>query len=56
MIPKTSTTKEDHDDKPDDLNTSKYMATVARLNYLTSDRPDIAFTLKELAGSMGTPS
>ena len=33
-----------------------YRAGVARCNYLTSDRPDIAFSVKELCRSMSSPT
>ena len=35
--------------------TSAYRALVARANYLSPDRPDIAFSVKELARSMSSP-
>ena len=49
-------TKEDKDDKLDEASSSRYRAIVARLNYLTSYRPDIAFAVKEVARSMSSPS
>ena len=52
----TGTTKEDHATKLDDFRTCKYTAIAARLNYLTSDRPDIAFSFKGLARSMSSPT
>ena len=50
------TTKEDHGDKLDEFNTSKYRAIGARPNCQTSDRPDIACSVKELARSTGSHS
>ena len=38
------TTNDDNEDKLDEYHSSRYRATVARLNYRTPDRPDIAFT------------
>ena len=35
---------------------AKYKAIVARCNYLSLDRPDIAYTVKELARKMAVPS
>ena len=35
---------------------STYMALVARCNYLAPDRPDIAYSVKELARQMATPA
>ena len=35
---------------------SRYRALVARTNYLSSDRPDIAFAVKELAKAMASPT
>ena len=39
-------------EKLDDNSVSKYRSDVARLNYLAADRPDIAFSVKELARRM----
>ena len=50
------TAKNDNEDKVDTYHSSKYRAIVGRLNCLTSDRPDIAFSVKELARSMSSPS
>ena len=36
--------------------TSKYRALVARCNYLAPDRPDIAYSAKELARQMANPT
>ena len=36
--------------------TSHYRASVARLNYLAADRPDVAFSVKELARTMSAPT
>ena len=49
-------TQDNHEDKLDEYHTSRYGAIDARLDYLTSDRPDIAFPVSELAGSMRSPS
>ena len=40
----------------DDNSVSKYRSDVARLNYLAADRPDIAFSVKELARRMSEPT
>lgn len=50
------TTKQHNEDRLDAHDTCKYKATVARLNYLSSDRPDILLSVKELARSMSSPS
>ena len=50
------TTKENRDDKLDEAQAYKYKSLVARLNYLAPDRPDIAFSVKELARSMSNPA
>lgn len=50
------TTQEDKDEKLDEQEVSKYRALVARCNYLSPGRPDIAYTVKELARSMSSPS
>ena len=34
---------------------TKFRATVARLNYVCAERPDIQYSVKELARSMATP-
>ena len=35
---------------------SKYRALVARANYISPDRPDVSFAVKELAKSMAKPT
>ena len=50
------TTKADREDKLAANETSLYRGQVARLNYLAVDRPDIAFSVKELARTMSSPS
>ena len=50
------TTAEDKDDKLDAEMASRYRALVARCNYLSPDRPDIAYSVKELARSMSDPN
>ena len=50
------TTNKDHETKLDEPRTSSYRAIVARLNYLTSDRPHIACPVQGLARSMDSPS
>ena len=49
-------TKDDHERKLTESKASEYRAMTARLNYLTSDRPDIAFSVKELARTMSSPT
>ena len=48
-------TQTDHQQPLDDTYTSRYRALVARFNYLAPDRPDIAYTVKELAKGMASP-
>ena len=48
-------TQEDDEIPLDAKETSKYRALVARCNYLSLDRPDISFTVKELARQMASP-
>ena len=50
------TTQEDKDEQLDAEIASKYRALVARCNYLSTDRPDIAYSVEELARSMSNPS
>ena len=50
------TTQEDKDKKLDAEHASKYRALVARCNYLSPDRPDISYSVKELARHMSDPS
>lgn len=49
-------TQTDCEDKLDNDQSSKYRAIVARCNYLSPDRPDIAYSVKELARHMASPS
>ena len=49
-------TKEEHKNELNGAQSSLYKSMVARLNYLTSDRPDIAFAVKELARTMSAPT
>ena len=49
-------TSEDHQQLLQDLEVSKYRALVARCNYISPDRPDIAFAAKELARAMAAPT
>ena len=46
----------DNEDKLNEKDATKYRAIVARFNYLSPDRPDIAYAVKELARSMSSPS
>lgn len=50
------TTKDDHEEKLDEHGHHRYRAIVARLNYLATERPDIAFSVNELARSMSSPT
>ena len=43
-------------EKLDDNSVSKYRSDVARLNFLAADRPDIAFSVNELARRMSEPT
>ena len=45
----------DHEESFGEKDTLKYRAIVARCNYISPDRPDIAYTVKELAGGMANP-
>ena len=59
VIPGTKeegTTSEDKDAILNDKDTTTYRALVARCNYLAPDRPDIAFSVKELARAMSRPT
>ena len=49
-------TQQGHDNKLGDNESTKYRAIVARCNYLSPDRPDIAYTVKELARRMSEPT
>ena len=46
---------DDQDEPLDEEQTTRYRAFVARCNHLSFDRPDIAFAVEELAGSMASP-
>ena len=48
-------TQDDHEMPLDDKEASMYRAIVARCNYLALDRPDIAYSVKELARQMLSP-
>ena len=48
--------QEDKDEKLGDKEASQYRAFVARSNYLSPDRPDIAYSVKEFARNMFSPS
>ena len=50
------TTSADHEDKLAPIKATEYRAITARLNYLSPDRPDISFAVKELARSMSEPT
>ena len=50
------TTKEDKDHTLDEDSAIKYRGSVSRLNYLTSDRPNIAFSAKEPTRTMSSLS
>merc|ERR1711884_197451 len=45
-----------YDLKLDEQKHAIYRAITARANYLSPDRPDIAFVVKELARSMSSPT
>ena len=49
-------TSEDCEEPLGDKQASQYRAITARCNYITPDRPDIAYTVKELARRMSTPT
>ena len=49
-------TKEEHEDVLSDKEATKYRAVIARCNYLSPDRPDIAYAVKELARAMANPT
>ena len=49
-------TQEDCNQLLDDQEASKYRALVARCNYLSPDRPDVAYSVKELARNMSSPT
>ena len=49
-------TQEDHEEKLAEKEATKYRAVIARCNYLSADRPDISFAVKELARAMATPT
>ena len=50
------TTIVDCDDSLDETHASMYRAIIARCNYITPDRPDLAFAVKELARRMAKPT
>ena len=47
---------EKHKEPLSEENTSRYRALVARCNYISPDRPGIAYTVKELARAMAAPT
>ena len=49
-------TKDDYNDPLDAGDETRYRALVARANYLTPDRADIAFAVKEQAKAMSKPT
>ena len=49
-------TSEDKDVALGDKEATNFRAIVARYNYLSPDRPDIAFSVKELARAMAKPT
>ena len=49
-------TSNDCDEPLDDNQASQYRAITARCNYITPDRPDLAYSVKELARRMSTPT
>lgn len=58
-IPGTSAegrTKEDASELLDSATETRYRALVARANYLSPDRVDVAYSVKELAKSMAKPT
>ena len=50
------TTQSDNKELLDDKEASCYRALVARCNYLSPDRPDISYAVKELARHMSAPT
>ena len=49
-------TIQDAEQELDESQTSQYRAITARCNYISPDRPDIAYTVKELARKMLKPT
>ena len=49
-------TKEEHIERLNQKETTRYRAVIARCNYLAPDRPDIAYAVKELARAMASPT
>ena len=49
-------TQPGHENKLNDKDSTKYRAIVARCNNLSFDRPDIVYTVKELARHMADPN
>ena len=50
------TTAEYHEQELEESQASQYRAITARCNYISPDRPDIVFTVKELARKMSRPT
>lgn len=48
-------TATDHEQPLDEEQATKYRALTARCNYLSPDRPDVAFAVQELARNMANP-
>ena len=49
-------TAADHEEPLGDEQTTQYRAVTARCNYLSLDRPDVSFAVKELARNMASPT
>ena len=45
----------DHEEPLDNEQATRYRALIARCNYLSPDRPDVSFAVKELARNMANP-
>ena len=48
-------TKEEHEEVLGEKEATKYRAVIARCNYISPDRPDISYAVKELARGMAHP-
>ena len=49
-------TKEDNEESLNEKEATRYRAVIARCNYMSPDRPDIAFAVKELGRAMAEPT
>ena len=49
-------TNGEHEELLSDNEATKYRAVIARCNYLSPDRPDISYAVKELARAMANPT